>query len=109
MSTLSPKTFIVEHLDPELEAWSALEYQAIAHECTADGARFLLSSVPAALEVPQQLRNQPDMRIETRGVEDIFASSKERVCLLDPRASQELRPSDAEAFDVFCFGGILGT
>lgn len=32
----------------------------------------------------------------------------ERVCLLDPRAEQEISPEDGEAFDMFLFGGILG-
>jgi ribosome biogenesis SPOUT family RNA methylase Rps3 len=31
-----------------------------------------------------------------------------RVCLLDLRATKELSPSDANDFDVFIFGGILG-
>jgi ribosome biogenesis SPOUT family RNA methylase Rps3 len=34
---------------------------------------------------------------------------KEKVCLLDPAAKEELSPKDAEKFDVFLFGGILGT
>ncbi|WWD21982.1 hypothetical protein CI109_106470 [Kwoniella shandongensis] len=31
-----------------------------------------------------------------------------RVCLLDPRAPKVLAPGDAELFDVFLYGGILG-
>ena len=31
-----------------------------------------------------------------------------RVCLLDPRAPKVLAPEDAESFDVFLYGGILG-
>ena len=33
---------------------------------------------------------------------------KARVCLLDPRAEKELAPEDAEHFDLFLYGGILG-
>lgn len=33
---------------------------------------------------------------------------KARVCLLDPRAEKELAPEDAEVFDLFLYGGILG-
>ena len=102
------KTFVVEHLDPELEAWSALEYQSIAQECVTDDVRFMLSSVPSSLSVPQALRDERSTQIETRGVEEIFAHCKDRICLLDPAASQELRPEDLEHFDVFLFGGILG-
>jgi len=32
----------------------------------------------------------------------------EKVCLLDMRATQSLSPADANEFDVFLFGGILG-
>lgn len=31
-----------------------------------------------------------------------------RVCLLDPRATEVLGPEDADKFDVFLYGGILG-
>lgn len=31
-----------------------------------------------------------------------------RVCLLDPRAEQVIAPEDADKFDVFLYGGILG-
>ena len=30
------------------------------------------------------------------------------MCLLDPRATEELSPSDKEEFEAFLFGGILG-
>ena len=106
--SLVQKTFVVEHLDSELEAWSALEYETIARECSEAGASFLLSSVSPTLQVPRQLRHFPDIRIETQSVEKIFASFKQRICLLDPGAEHELTPGDAEDFDVFLFGGILG-
>jgi len=32
----------------------------------------------------------------------------ERVCLLDMRATESLKPEDGKEFDVFLFGGILG-
>lgn len=41
-------------------------------------------------------------------MEEIYGEEKGRVCLLDPAAKEELRPSDGEVFDVFLFGGILG-
>lgn len=31
-----------------------------------------------------------------------------RICLLDPRAEQVIHPEDAQRFDVFLYGGILG-
>lgn len=102
------KAFVVEHLDPELEQWSALEYIAIARESRDAGCDFYLSSVSPDLKAPAGLKECEGTRIEQRSVEEIFASKKERVCLLDPAATQELSPADGEDFDVFLFGGILG-
>jgi len=102
------KTFVVEHLDPELEEWSSLEYSAIAAETLAAGAKFLLSSVPTSLKLPKNLQGAKGLNVETRGIEEIYADSKDRVCLLDPAASKDLSPEDGDAFDVFLFGGILG-
>ena len=104
-----PPTFIVEHLDPELGEWSALEYQSIAEESTKDGTRFCLSSVPHSLELPRALLDTPGFTLEHRGIEEMYAGTRERVCLLDPAADKELEPADAENFDMFLFGGILGT
>lgn len=102
------KTYIVEHLDPELGPWSSLEYLAIARESQYAAATFCLSSVPTSLEMPVELQNAKGFRIEHRSVEDIYANEKGRVCLLDPAALVELSPLDGESFDVFLFGGILG-
>jgi ribosome biogenesis SPOUT family RNA methylase Rps3 len=104
----SAKTFVVEHLDPELEQWSSLEYSAIAAECHASGAQFLLSSVPTSLQLPENLQQANGLRVETRGIEEIYADKKDRVCLLDPAAAKDLSPEDGDTFDIFLFGGILG-
>ena len=108
MAAASPKTYVVEHLDTELEAWSALEYRAIARESHAAGARFLLSSVPPELALPANLEGT-GLQVEHRSIEETHAAERDRVCLLDPQAKQELSPSDSALFDVFLFGGILGT
>ena len=104
-------TFVVEHLDPELGPWSALEYKTIAKESQHSGCGFILSSIPQSLLETQDLKDLGALGAEGRtdSIETYFASKKERICLLDPSAKQELEPSDAEKFDVFLFGGILGT
>jgi len=102
------KTYIVEHLDPELEEWSALEYRSIAKESKAANADFFLTSVPKELKLPSILQGAPGLQIEHRNVEDIYAHKKQRICLLDPKAAKELSPEDGENFDIFLFGGILG-
>lgn len=102
------KTFVVEHLDPELEEWSSLEYLTIASESHAAGARFLLSSVPTSLQLPANLQGAQGLHVENRGIEEIYADKKDKVCLLDPAAAQDLSPDDGDNFDIFLFGGILG-
>lgn len=102
------KTYVVEHLDPELEAWSALEYEAIARESAEAGSSFMLSSVDPKLQQPDRWSNIPGFGVHQRSVEELFADRKHRVCLLDPAAKTELNPADAASFDVFLFGGILG-
>jgi len=108
-------TFVVEHLDAELEAWSTLEYSTIAQECNASNCAFVLSSVPQALQLPPELRSLigSALTLEHRSIETLCAEAhdpfrKEAVCLLDPKAAQELSPSDAQQFSAFLFGGILG-
>ena len=105
---ISGKIFVVEHLDPELEEWSSLEYSTIASESHATGAQFLLSSVPTTLRLPENLQRAKGLNVETRSIEEIYADRKDRVCLLDPAASKDLSPEDGDMFDIFLFGGILG-
>ncbi|MCJ1315261.1 hypothetical protein MMC15_000577 [Xylographa vitiligo] len=102
------KTYIVEHLDPELGPWSSLEYQAIATETVESGSMFCLSSISRSLKLPKELQNAPGVLIENRSVEEMYKLEKDRVCLLDPAAPSELHVEDAALFDVFLFGGILG-
>ncbi|KAB5515236.1 SAM-dependent RNA methyltransferase [Coniochaeta sp. 2T2.1] len=105
---MSGKTYIVEHLDEELGPWSELEYITIAKESQEAGATFTLSSLPAGFKVPERLAAVPAFKPTSKGVEEIYAADKSRVCLLDPAAKKDLSPEDGETFDVFLFGGILG-
>lgn len=102
------KTYVVEHLDPECGPWSTLEYTAIAKESTDAGAVFCLSSAPSDVNIPESVRTVKGFNIEHRSVEDVYQHCKDRVCLLDPAAKEELSPKDAHEFDIFVFGGILG-
>lgn len=99
---------MVEHLDPELGPWSLLEYVAIAEESRDAGVGFCLSSVPEGLSLPPELRDTGGVVVEHRSVEVVYAKQRDRVCLLDPVAAEELSPEDGQKFDVFLFGGILG-
>lgn len=109
-ASLSKKsyTFVVEHLDPELGPWSALEYKCISEESSQASCDFILSSVDSSLKVQMDAESWAHVQVKSEGIESLYSEKKERVCLLDPRAKLELRPADSETFDVFLFGGILG-
>ncbi|KAL9623124.1 MAG: hypothetical protein Q9160_002638 [Pyrenula sp. 1 TL-2023] len=100
-------TFVVEHLDPELGPWSALEYNCIAKESSQASCDFILSSVDSALKAEMDAKSWAHVQVRSEGIESLYSDKKERVCLLDPRAKEELHPADGETFDVFLFGGIL--
>lgn len=102
------KVYIVEHLDPELGTWSELEYIAIAQESHDSGSSFTLSSLPKDFKVPESLQNVPAFKATQNSVENIYAATKNTVCLLDPAAEKDISPEDAEEFGTFLFGGILG-
>jgi ribosome biogenesis SPOUT family RNA methylase Rps3 len=101
--------FIVEHLDPELEDWQALEYNTIWEESTAVGSTFLLSGLTPTFDKFEKL-SLPQTSKTDRRVESIYASNEDRqkVCLLDPKAERDLSPEDGDRFEAFLFGGILG-
>ncbi|KAK3074728.1 hypothetical protein LTR53_002603 [Teratosphaeriaceae sp. CCFEE 6253] len=101
--------FVVEHLDPELEAWQTLEYRCIYQECKDSGADFILSGVADALGVQKQLALPTDV-VQQRSIETLYSSpgARQRVCLLDPKGERDIGPDDGDLFDVFLFGGILG-
>nr|OQO21832.1 hypothetical protein B0A51_10140 [Rachicladosporium sp. CCFEE 5018] len=101
----SKHTFVVEHLDPELESWQLLEYKTIAAECAASGSRFILSGMSASHP------DLPQVEQSSQHVEDLVKSAgvpHDRVCLLDPKGESDLAPADGDLFDIFVFGGILG-
>ncbi|EMF08280.1 DUF431-domain-containing protein [Sphaerulina musiva SO2202] len=102
-------TFIVEHLDPELEDWQALEYNTISSESASSNSKFLLSGLTPSFSKFEKL-TIPSIERTERTVESIYSTAAERqkVCLLDPKAERDLSPEDGEIFDVFLFGGILG-
>jgi ribosome biogenesis SPOUT family RNA methylase Rps3 len=104
----SGKTFIVEHLDEELGPWSELEYIAIAKETKETEGQFILSSLPSTFPTPDALKQNSAFTAEHRGVEELYAADKSRVCLLDPAAAKDLSPKDGQTFEAFLFGGILG-
>jgi ribosome biogenesis SPOUT family RNA methylase Rps3 len=104
-------SFIVEHLDPELEDWQGLEYNCIYTECDAVGSEFLLSGLTATFEdAAKDILKVPATSKTSQSVENLYPTQeqRQRVCLLDPKGEKDLSPEDGEQFDAFLFGGILG-
>ncbi|PUU84448.1 SAM-dependent RNA methyltransferase [Tuber borchii] len=99
-------------MEPEMGAWSTLEYIAISTESAASGSDFYLTSVPPSLvgDLPESLRQYigAPLKVTSHEVTQLSEVHADRVCLLDPQAEKELSPADAEVFDAFVFGGILG-
>ena len=70
-------TIIVEHLDPELEEWQALEYKCISDECSDVKTKFVLSGLKSASEIQNQMQI-PSESLSEMGVESIFPTESER-------------------------------
>lgn len=95
--------------------WVTLEYAQILRDVGPDN--LILSSLPEGTsekDVPKRLLDM-GLRWTTRDLKHLDADIPNlkpledgRVCLLDPRASSDLQPSEANDFDYFVFGGILG-
>lgn len=101
--------YIVEHLDPEIEAWQLLEYNTIAVECAQTDSQLYVTGVPQTLydNLPKDIM----FKVTRQGIEEMVAQKyipREKVCLLDPKGDQELSPQDGEQFGLYLFGGILG-
>lgn len=108
-------TYIVEHLDSELEDWQGLEYTTISAESDSTSNKFLLSGLDASLLDPSTpsgalITKIPDSSKTVTSVEKLYSTpeARERVCLLDPKGAKDICPEDGEEFDAFLFGGILG-
>jgi ribosome biogenesis SPOUT family RNA methylase Rps3 len=75
----------------------AFASKAIFSSLSSSSAAALTKALPSTCEATT---TGIDALLETR--------DRKRVCLLDPKATQELAPTDAELFDACLFGGILG-
>lgn len=99
---------IIEHLDPEIFPWSLLEYK---HISKLMGKENVLFTHVANKKDQQLLAALGEVKKESF---KILASKHhkqfniKRICVLDPAAEKPLQPEDADIFDYFVFGGVLG-
>jgi ribosome biogenesis SPOUT family RNA methylase Rps3 len=91
--------FIIEHMEPDLSEWCLAEYSHISSLLGKQNATF--TNVP----------KDGIKRLESLGVATAKKASElhfKKACILDPKAKVQLSKKDAEEFDYFIFGGILG-
>ncbi|KAI5809647.1 SAM-dependent RNA methyltransferase [Peziza echinospora] len=113
MPSTTGKSYVVEHLEPEVGAWSQLEYAIISTECSQSNGQLYLTSLPQSLveNLPEKLQSYKDsgrLIATSTEVNQLPGIISDRVCLLDPSAQFDLCPEDGEKFDWYVFGGILG-
>lgn len=107
--------YIIEHMEQGFSEWVTLEYAQIIRDLGA--SNLILSSLPEGTQesdIPVKLREM-GLQWTTKPLNEIQtvfpqlpSLQENRVCLLDPRASSDLTPEDAQQYDYFVFGGILG-
>ncbi|RUS26428.1 hypothetical protein BC938DRAFT_470778 [Jimgerdemannia flammicorona] len=103
--SISMPNYIIEHMEDALHEWCLLEYKHML--LTVGGANLHFTSLtPAALAaLPPDLLGAHYHASDVLGMPGVEAAD---VCLLDPAATEELKPEDGDAFGWFLFGGILG-
>lgn len=93
-------TFVIEHLEKQVWRWCEIEYE--------NSAKLIR---PYPLLITNLKRGNKSFskfaKIEKKSIVDLDLDWK-RVCVLDPKATQELSSDDKDKFDYFVFGGILG-
>lgn len=101
--------YVIEHMEEGFTEWVILEYCQIIKEVGKEN--LILTSLPENTVIPKELQDA-GLQYTTKEVTEIGTAeipiTKERVCLLDPSATEDLVPEDCDKFDYFVFGGILG-
>ena len=91
--------FIIEHMEPELSEWCTAEYGHIAQIMGKHNVMFTNLSPKQA----DKLRSFGEPF--TKPVKQL---NLKKACILDHNAKERMTKKDAEHFDYFIFGGILG-
>ena len=92
--------FIIEHLEKRTWRWCEIEYENAAK--LIKPYPLIITNLKKGNKVFEKFA-----KLEKKSIVDMDFNW-ERVCVLDPKAKEELKPEDKEKFDYFVFGGILG-
>ncbi|CAB4256003.1 similar to Saccharomyces cerevisiae YOR021C Putative protein of unknown function [Maudiozyma barnettii] len=107
--------YIIEHMEEGFSEWVILEYAQVIRDLGSEN--LILSSLPEGTTsdmIPKKLLDMglqwttKDLSHIHEDIANVEHMKNGRVCLLDPRATTDLQPSEADEFDYFVFGGILG-
>ncbi|GMK57776.1 hypothetical protein CspeluHIS016_0406100 [Cutaneotrichosporon spelunceum] len=115
--------YIIEHMEEDdaetraLPEWVRLEYahmlQLVGPSSSVCFTSLSASSIPPLASYLTESPGGSKAVLSPSPVLSFLSSQdppvpKARVCLLDPRAEAAISPADADSFDVFLYGGILG-
>ncbi|KAJ3017446.1 hypothetical protein HKX48_003548 [Thoreauomyces humboldtii] len=100
--------YIVEHMEPDLDEWSELEYANVVKRVGRD--RLYLTHVDPELitRLPGRIAEGSGIISTTKAVQELEEVEFSKVILLDPSAPEALTPSDGDTYEWLLFGGILG-
>lgn len=110
--------YIVEHMEEGFSEWVILEYAKILSDVGKEN--LIICSLPStttSADIPAKLLDL-GLKWTTKELDKIneeypdfhyyTPESGKKICLLDPRAEEDLTCSDVEKFDCMVLGGILG-
>ena len=92
--------YIIEHLEDKVWPWCLIEYKHISQMVGKSHVWFTHTRSAALKKYGS---------VFSESVAEQFAKGKlKNACVLDPVAPKTLTPGDAQQFNYFIFGGILG-
>ncbi|GAA5850608.1 hypothetical protein JCM8547_001928 [Rhodosporidiobolus lusitaniae] len=112
--------YVIEHMEDDntdrtFPHWIALEYAQMLRVAAPSQVVFSSLSPASVSSLSEQLKQrgakEESFVVETKSVQELMKEKGiplDKVCLLDPRATQEIGPEDKDKFEWFLFGGILG-
>lgn len=95
---MNRKTFIIEHLEPELWKWCIIEYKNISK--TVGKNNLIFTNIK---KDSKKLKKYG--KVVSRSISELNLND---ICVLDPESKKTLTPKEAQKYNYFIFGGILG-
>ena len=89
-------TYVIEHLEEKAWKWCTIEYKHIS-QIVGKKKMWIANTRSNSLK-----------SIATIKKESVTTLNLRNACILDPAARKTLTPKEANRFDYFIFGGILG-